>query len=319
MNEREKNLIVTVTMNPSVDISYPVDILKIDDVNRVENVSKTAGGKGLNVSRVIKQMDGELIASGILGGSLGAYIIDQLNDENVPNRFLKIDKESRNCIAILHEGNQTEILESGPTLDGGEGDRYFKLFEKLIEEADVITISGSLPKGLSPNYYQRLLQKSHGKDVKILVDTSGEALKQTLLGDKKPFLIKPNTDELNALLEQETTFDIKGLKEALSNSLFDGVEAIVVSMGADGAFAKIQDTFYKISIPEIKVVNPVGSGDATIAGLAMGIDQELSWEEVLKIAMTTGMLNTMEERTGRINKANFKEYFNQVKVEKIKK
>src|SRR5699024_1012625 len=142
-------------------------------------------------------------------------------------------------------------------------------------------------------------------------------LKQTLLGDKKPFLIKPNTDELNALLNQEVTSDIEGLKEALSNSLFDGVEAIVVSMGADGAFAKIQDNFYKVSIPKIKVVNPVGSGDATIAGLAIGLDEEQHWEEVLKIAMTTGMLNTREEETGLINKDNLQEYYNLVEVEKI--
>lgn len=310
-------MIITVTMNPSVDISYPLDTLKINDVNRVENVSKTAGGKGLNVSRVIKQMNGELIASGILGGSLGTYIVEQLNKEKVPNRFLEIEKESRNCIAILHEGNQTEILESGPTLDDGEGDEYFKLFEELLDEADVVTISGSLPKGLSPTYYQQLLEMSRDKQVKILVDTSGEALKQTLLGDQKSFLIKPNTDELNGLLEQEVTSDIEGLKEALSDSLFDGVEAIVVSMGADGAFAKIHDEFYKVSIPKINVVNPVGSGDATIAGLAMSIDQGLPWDEVLKTAMTTGMLNTMEDKTGHINMKNFETYFEQVKVEEI--
>ena len=310
-------MIITVTMNPSVDISYPLDTLKIDDVNRVEKVSKTAGGKGLNVSRVIKQMNGELIASGILGGSLGTYIVEQLNKEEVPNRFLEIEKESRNCIAILHEGNQTEILESGPTLDDGEGDAYFKLFEELLDEADIVTISGSLPKGLSPTYYQQLLEMSRDKQVKILVDTSGKALRQTLLGEQKPYLIKPNTDELNGLLQQEVTSDIEVLKEALSDSLFDGVEAIVVSMGADGAFAKINGEFYKVSIPKIHVINPVGSGDATIAGLAMGINQELSWVDILKTAMTTGILNTMEDKTGYINMENFETYFEQVKVEKI--
>lgn len=311
-------MIVTVTMNPSVDISYPLDTLKLDDVNRVENVSKTAGEKGLNVSRVIKQMDGDLIASGILGGSLGAYIIDQLNEEGVPNRFLEIEKESRNCIAILHEGKQTEVLESGPTLDDGEGEEYLKLFEKLIEDAEVVTMSGSLPKGLPSNYYQKLLEISHSKDVKVLVDTSGEALKQALLGEEKPFLIKPNTDELNALLEQEVTSDIHVLRDALNDSLFEGIEAIVVSMGEDGAFAKIQGEFYKVSIPSIDVVNPVGSGDATIAGLALAINQELPWDEVLKTAMTTGMLNTMEDKTGHVNKDNFDTYYSQVKVEKIK-
>lgn len=310
-------MIITVTMNPSVDISYPLETLKINDVNRVENVNKTAGGKGLNVSRVIKQMNGELIASGILGGSLGNYIVEQLNEEKVPNRFLKIEKESRNCIAILHEGNQTEILESGPTLDDEEGDEYLKLFKELLDEVDVVTISGSLPKGLSLDYYQKLLEMSKDKKAKVLIDTSGEALKQTLLGEQKPYLIKPNTAELNDLLEQEVTSDIEVLKEALSNSIFDGIEAIVISMGADGAFAKIHNDFYKVSIPEINIVNPVGSGDATIAGLAMGIDKGLSWIDTLKTAMTSGMLNTMEEKTGHINIENFGTYFEQVKVEKI--
>lgn len=310
-------MIVTVTMNPSVDISYPLETLNIDEVNRLDNVSKTAGGKGLNVSRVIKQMDGKLIASGILGGHLGNFIVDQLEKENVPNNFLKINKESRNCIAILHEGNQTEILESGPVLDDGEGAEYLKLFEELLEKSQVITMSGSLPKGLSTDYYQKLLEVARNKDVKILVDTSGKALKEALLGKEKPYLIKPNTTELNDLLEEEVTSDIPTLKKALSNELFEGVEAIVVSLGADGAFAKFGKEFYKATIPVINVTNPVGSGDATVAGLAVALDRESSWEEVLKTAMTTGMLNTMESKTGHIDISKFEEYYNQITIEKI--
>lgn len=313
----ESSVIVTVTMNPSVDISYPLSILKIDNVNRVDEVSKTAGGKGLNVSRVIKQMNGELTASGVLGGNIGNFITEQLNKEGVPNRFLKINKESRNCIAILHEGHQTEILESGPILDNGEGEKYFDLFEELLNQADIVTISGSLPEGLPISYYQQLVEKSHDKGVKVLLDSSGPALKEALHFSKKPYLIKPNTDELNSLLEREVTSDIKVLKEALADSLFDGVEAVVVSMGSEGAFAKIGNEYFRVSIPKINVVNPVGSGDATIAGLAMGLDQNLPWEEILKIAMTTGMLNTMEERTGHINMKFYEEYIQQVQVKKI--
>lgn len=304
-------------MNPSVDISYPLDTLRINEVNRLDHAQKTAGGKGLNVSRVIKQMAGEVVASGILGGNLGTFIVEQLNAASVPNHFLKIAKESRNCIAILHEGNQTEILESGPTLDDGEGEEYLELFDELSNNAEVITISGSLPKGLSLDYYQELLAINRARDIKTLVDTSGDTLKETLLGAEKPFLIKPNLEELNDLLEEEVTSDPAQMKKALSSSLFDGVEAIVVSMGADGAFAKIGQSFYKATIPKIQVVNPVGSGDATVAGLAIGIDRNLSWEETLKTAMTAGLLNTMEETTGYIDMRQFKEYYDKIRVEKM--
>src|SRR4051812_13701696 len=114
-------MILTVTMNPSVDISYPIPDFKLDDVNRVEGVRKTAGGKGLNVARVIKQMGEGVVTTGVLGGTIGDYIVQVLSKDRIENDFLKINQESRNCIAILHDSKQTEILESGPTLTAEDG------------------------------------------------------------------------------------------------------------------------------------------------------------------------------------------------------
>ena len=108
-------MILTITMNPSIDISYPLDDFKLDTVNRVKNVRKTAGGKGLNVTRILKQLDAKVVASGLIGGFLGEEIKKDLTSNYIAHDFLPISGETRNCIAVLHKGQQTEILESGST------------------------------------------------------------------------------------------------------------------------------------------------------------------------------------------------------------
>ncbi|PEU75131.1 tagatose-6-phosphate kinase [Bacillus cereus] len=310
-------MILSVTMNPSVDISYPIHELKLDVVNRVEAVRKTAGGKGLNVARVIAQMEAGVLATGVLGGTIGEYIIQELNKVNIPNDFLKIKKESRNCIAILHEGMQTEILESGPTLSKEEGVSFLEKFELQLTAASLVTISGSLPKGLPTNYYYQMLEICHKHGIRVIMDSSGESLKQAMLQKEKPFAIKPNKAELSQLLGINMDAGIINLKQVLNHELFTGIEWIIVSMGSEGAFVKHGEDYYRVTIPKIEVVNPVGSGDATVAGLAVALHQSQTVEIVLKTAMTTGMLNTMEAGTGYINVNKFKHYFDLVKVEKI--
>ncbi|HEY2422328.1 MAG TPA: tagatose-6-phosphate kinase [Neobacillus sp.] len=310
-------MILAVTMNPSVDISYPIAEFKLDDVNRVEDVRKTAGGKGLNVARVVAQLEEEVLATGVIGGTIGEYIVQELNKDTISNDFLKINKESRNCIAILHEGKQTEILESGPTLSSEEGTAFLKKFENLLSKVSLVTISGSLPKGLPTDFYHQMLEISHEKGIPVIVDSSGESLRHALLHKEKPFAIKPNKTELSQLLGVEVEEEISSLKQALNNALFNGIEWVVVSMGGQGAFVKCGDDYYRVTIPKIDVVNPVGSGDATVAGLAVALNRKQAVEEVMKTAMTAGMLNTMEAGTGQINFAKFNHYFNLVMVNKI--
>lgn len=310
-------MILSVTMNPSVDISYPVPTLKLDDVNRVEHVRKTAGGKGLNVARVIAQMGEDVVATGILGGTIGAYIVQELNKGHIPNDFMKTDKESRNCIAILHEGMQTEILEPGPTFSFNEGATFLEKFEGMLSKFSIVTVSGSLPKGLPTDFYYQMLQICHKKEIPLIVDTSGGSLREVLLHKEKPFVIKPNMTELSQLLDIDVKMSMKELKQALCHDLFYGIEWIIVSMGSEGAFVKHKGDFYRVTIPKVDVVNPVGSGDATVAGLAIALKQKQPVETVLKTAMTTGMLNSMEAETGFINVKAFQHYFELVKIEKL--
>ncbi|WP_163100138.1 tagatose-6-phosphate kinase [Peribacillus alkalitolerans] len=310
-------MILAVTMNPSVDIYYPLQEFMLDAVNRVETVSKTAGGKGLNVARVIAQMGEKVMATGVLGGTTGDYIVQELNKRDISNDFLQIETESRNCIAILHEGMQTEILESGPTLTKEEGADFLRKFEELLSKVSFVTISGSLPKGLPADYYQQMIEISQRKGIPVILDSSGEPLRRALLNKEKPFAIKPNITELSQLLNMEVGSGISQLQQALDHELFQGIEWIVVSMGGEGAFVRIGAADYRVTIPKIDMVNPVGSGDATVAGLAVALNRNQPATEVIKTAMTTGMLNTMEAGTGSINMAKFNQYFDLVSVEKI--
>ncbi|MGE6845755.1 hexose kinase [Bacillus cereus group sp. MYBK106-1] len=310
-------MILSVTMNPSVDISYSTHELKLDVVNRVETVHKTAGGKGLNVARVIAQMEEAVLATGVIGGTIGEYIIQELNKNNIPNDFLKIKKESRNCIAILHEGMQTEILESGPTLSNEEGVTFLEKFKCLLTTASLVTISGSLPKGLPTNFYYQMLEICNNNGIPVIIDSSGKSLKNALVHKEKPFAIKPNKEELSQLLGINMEMGIIDLKQALNHELFTGIEWIIVSLGSEGAFVRNGEDYYQVTVPKIEVVNPVGSGDATVAGLAVALYQNQTVETVLKTAMTTGILNTMEAGTGYINVNKFKQYFDLIKIEKI--
>ncbi|CYX50615.1 tagatose-6-phosphate kinase [Streptococcus suis] len=310
-------MILTITLNPSVDIAYQLDTFQLDTVNRVEKVQKTAGGKGLNVTRVLKQIGEDVVATGFIGGELGNYVKKQLTRNDIKNSFVEIGNETRNCIAILHDGQQTEILEQGPTIQEHEALNFIEHLEIILNKVDVVAISGSLPKGLASNYYVEIVELCKKFGVAVVLDCYGEALKNVLESQQKPTVIKPNTEELSQLIGKEVTDDIQELKSVLSGQLFQGIDWIVVSLGAQGAFAKHNDKFYRVRIPKIKVVNPVGSGDSTVAGIAAGLVHALPDTELLKKANVLGMLNAQEEQTGYVNLENAESLYSQIEVEEV--
>lgn len=309
-------MILSVTMNPSIDISYQLDQFHIDEVNRALYVNKTAGGKGLNVARVLKCSGNNVNATGLIGGYNGQYIQKQLDKDGIEHNFSYIESESRNCIAILHEGKQTEILESGPIISENEQLKFISHFPTLAEKSSLITISGSLPRGISDDFYAKLIAIANKLNKKIVLDCSGSTLKKSLLSESVPFLIKPNLDEFNALFETNyLANDLVGLKQTLLNhEWLLKIKMVIVTLGKDGAIAKINDQLFKVTIPKIDVVNPVGSGDATIAGLSVGILHNDKPEDILKRGMCFGMLNTMEKQTGFINVNNYSKLFESITV-----
>ncbi len=309
-------MILAITMNPSVDISYPLEKLELDSVNRVSDVRKEAGGKGLNVARVIKLAGESALATGLVGGMLGDYIVSHLDKMDIKHNFYRISQESRNCIAILHEGLQTEILESGPVITEQEQEQFIKHFSDLLNISDTVTLSGSLPVGIPKNYYQTLIRIARDKNKKVLLDCSGECLKQATVGPDLPYLIKPNKQELEQLTglsldpnSMESFIDMISSRNELME-----IPWVIVSLGKNGAFARIEERYFSVEIPKVKVINAVGSGDSTIAGLAVGINNHESPENTLKRAMAFGIMNAMEPQTGCINMNDFEHLFKGITV-----
>lgn len=311
------NLILTITLNPSVDIGYRLTgNLNLNEVNRVDNVSKTSGGKGLNVSRVLKQLNEDVAATGFLGGSLGAFIRDGIGEQGIKDYFISIEESTRNCIAILHNNNQTEILESGPTVSEAEQATFLKSLEIYAQKVNYITISGSLPKGVPDDFYKQILSVTAQYETPVLLDTKGELLEICLQHDKKPYLIKPNQDELADLLQKDVR-DADEVRIALQHPIFNGLSWIIVTLGANGAIVKNGNEFYQVIIPNVDAVNPVGSGDAVIAGFASGLSKGLTDKSLITYGLTMGVLNAIEAQTGYINISKIKEMQDRIQIDKI--
>lgn len=310
-------MILTVTLNPSIDISYFVDHFQLDTVNRTAGVKKTPGGKGLNVARVLKQMNISVLATGFIGGHIGELLKEGLDLAEIQHSFSPIKGETRNCIAVLSENKQTEVLEAGPTITEEETSAFLEHFSALIKDTELITISGSLPEGFSPDFYQQLLALAEKEECPVLLDTSGNYMYHALAGKHKPFLIKPNHHEIADLLQKKASKDIHVLMDYLKEPLFDEIQYIVVTLGGEGALIKNKEKFFKASLPKIDAVSPVGSGDASLAGIAAALFNQQDLETVIKTSMTAGLLNTLEAQTGFINMEKFDDYFEQIHIKEL--
>lgn len=310
-------MIITVTLNPSIDVAYQLDAFQLDGVNRVQEARKTAGGKGLNVTRVLQQLGDPVLATGFLGGGLGQVLAQKLDRQGIGHSFQEIAGETRNCVAVLHQGQQTEILEQGPEISPEEAQAFTAHFKELLAEAQWVVFSGSLPKGLPVDFYVSLIALCQEAGVGVLLDTSGASLEAVLESSARPNLIKPNLEELSQLVGREVSLDLADLKALLAHERFAGIDWIVVSLGAAGAFAKHGDNYYRVRIPKIEVVNPVGSGDSTVAGLASGLLEGLADADVLKRGNLLGMLNAQEEATGFVNLDKAADLLEKIEVEEV--
>lgn len=308
-------MILTITANPSVDISYELENFKIDDVNRTNQVIKDAGGKGIHVGYVLNELGEDVVHSGFVGGALGEYIKNTIKNKGQESRFIDIGEDTRNCIAVLHEGNQTEILEKGPTITTTEENDFIEKLDEITKGCDYINVSGSLPNGLNASFYERIIAYAKEKNKFISVDTSGKTLETIINAGVKPDLIKPNESEIGDVLKTEVSKD--NLVDILLREPFKDIRYIIASMGKDGAVVKIDNKVYKANVPEVEAINPVGSGDSSLAGAIYAISKDKDDIDIIKTSMTCGLLNVLNKEIAHINMDDFDKYYEQIEVEEI--
>lgn len=301
-------MILTVTLNPAIDIRYDMDTFQLDQTNRVESVHKTAGGKGLNVTRVVHQLGEPVLATGLLGGRSGEWIESELDAAQIRHDFYHVAGETRSCHAFLHHGHQTEVLEAGPMVSELEWHGFLEHFVTLLDGATLVVASGSLPKGVPTSAYRQLNELAERLGKRMILDTSGVALREGVIS--KPFLIKPNEMELAALEPNKTT-------EAALDVLSETIPWIVHSMGKDGAIGLIGGKRFEVDVPSVKAINPVGSGDAMVAGIAVGLFRRYSIEQTLALGSATGTLNALEPGTGTISVQALPELLKKIEVNQL--
>lgn len=309
-------MITTVTLNPSVDIRYTLATFEKNGVYRCNNCQKSAGGKGLNVSRVLKLLGNDVLATGFLGGKNGEFISRELEKLGIETNFVKIEAETRNCIAIVtKEPSQTEILEQGPNIPEDKIELFIEVYETAVQENNLVAASGSLPPGVPEDFYKSLAVKARKQGKKFILDTSGKSLIQCL--EANPFLVKPNKVELEDIFNKKMN-SIKQIVQHARELCHQGAENVLVSFGAEGAILVNHSAVFKADIMKMEVINPVGSGDSMIAGFLHSLAKGESIEECLKFACAAGTANALEEETGRVNPEMLEVLLNKVSINELK-
>jgi tagatose 6-phosphate kinase len=270
--------VLTVTLNAALDVTYEVESLVPQATHRVLEVRTRAGGKGVNVARVLRQLGRDVVVTGLAGGHTGTLIRADLAASGLTDALVPIIGESRRTLTIVARGGGATLLnEPGPRVSGQEWAGFLARFGRLLAKARAVVLSGSLPVGVPTGAYAELVQAAHDHGLPALVDAEGEALAATLAA--APDVVKPNAVELRAT----TGHDDPGPgAEALLRA---GARAVVASLGPDGLLAVTDTGSWRAVPPEVILGNATGAGDATMAALVAGLVDGRPWPETLREAV----------------------------------
>lgn len=276
-------MIYTVTFNPAIDYVINVDDFKSGEVNRVVSEEKFAGGKGINVSRVLNNLGVKSKALGFIGGFTGKFIIDSLENQGVETDFVEVSGDTRINVK-LKSNEETEINGGGPIITEEDLEKLFNIIGKLGAD-DYLVLAGNVQNSVPRDVYAVIQEKCATNKVKVIVDTTGEALVATL--KNKPFLIKPNNHELGEIfnIELEEREDIIKYAQKLRDM---GALNVIISMAAKGALLICDSGVYHASPAKGIVKNSVGAGDSVIAGFLASYSKDSDIVEAFRWGATSG-------------------------------
>jgi len=310
-------MITAVTLNTSIDKAYFMEkTIENGTVMRVSSCRNSAGGKGLNVARAAKLCGAEVLVTGFVGGFNGQYLEYLLDRDGISHDFVKIAGETRSCINIIDPTyHSTEYLEPGCAITPFEEQTFLDRFPEIIGDAHVVTISGSIPKGMAADIYYRMVNMAKQQGKKALLDTSLEPLKHGLKA--LPTLIKPNKDELEALFQVK----INGPEDVITygKKLHDqGIPYVVISLGKEGALLFCNEGIYHGIPPKVEAVNPVGCGDTMLGAFAVAFDKDMSPKEALQYAVAVATASAMSPNTGDFSMETYEKIATQITIHTIK-
>ena len=283
--ERGATMIYTITFNPAVDLVIQVPNCQLGALNRSKGEDYVAGGKGINMSIVLKRLGVDNVATGFLGGFSGKYIEEFLEKEGITPQFISVEGTTR--INVKVKGKvETEINAAGPTVDAEKFQRLMNYFEEVLQEGDVVFLAGNAAPGLDESSYVEIAKLCHARGVKLVLDTTKDLLLACL--PYQPFMIKPNQQELEELfgVNIQTQDEIVHYALQLQKT---GARNVLVSCGGDGAFL-VSETgqVFTSNIPKGTLVNSVGAGDSMLAGFMAKFIETNDFRKSLKQGAASG-------------------------------
>ena len=291
-------MVLTVSLNPAVDKICRLGALKPGAVNRMESAVSVAGGKAVNVAKVLRQFCIPVAAVGFLGGAGGTLIGDALEKLGVECYFTRIAGETRTTTNVLEEdGRVTELLEPGPVIRGGELKEFVKQFTGCLDHCGLVVLSGSLPEGIPMDIYASLIKLCHMSGSRVILDSSGEALRQGVQAG--PDLVKPNKKELEYLTGRNLD-SREDVIRAAKMLLGFGVGSVVVSLGSEGLLWVDEAKALFREAKKVQVVNTVGCGDAVVASLSMSLLAQEETQMALDKAAAMAEANASTGENGNI-------------------
>ncbi|MDJ0343963.1 1-phosphofructokinase family hexose kinase [Streptomyces sp. H10-C2] len=321
-------MIITVTPNAALDITYRVPRLRPHTTHRVSEPVERPGGKGLNVARVLAALGHRTVATGFAGGSTGDVLRERLAElgaggtatgagtgtradtraGSVEDALVPIAGTTRRTIGIVDDatGDTTMFNEAGPTVTAGEWAAFLTGYRKLLAGASAVALCGSLPPGLPVGSFAELIREARTAGVPVLLDTSGEPLRRGLAA--RPDLIKPNLDELTQLTG--STQPAQAAEEARRR----GARAVAASLGPEGILAVTEDGCWQALPPARLSGNPTGAGDSAVAGLLSGLVEGLDWPGRLARAIALSAATVLAPAAGEFDRAAYEELLGQVRV-----
>ncbi|MFB6990332.1 MULTISPECIES: 1-phosphofructokinase family hexose kinase [unclassified Streptomyces] len=320
-------MILTVTLNTALDLTYGVPELVPHASHRVSDMSERPGGKGLNVARVLSALGHDTVVTGFAGGTTGAVLRELLaapapRDTDptaatgtapavapITDALVAVAGNTRRTIAVVDRatGDTTQLNEPGPLVSADEWAALLGRYEELLTGADAVALCGSLPPGIHVGAYAELVRLARAADVPVLLDTSGEPLRRGIAA--RPDLIKPNADELAQLTGSREP--LRATRDARRR----GAHGVVASLGPDGMLAVTPDGVWQASPPAKVRGNPTGAGDSAVAGLLSGLVEGLGWPDRLRRAVALSTATVLSPTAGDFDRAAYEELLPRVGVE----
>ena len=276
-------MIYTVTMNPCLDYVVELEQVKLGGLNRAKATDIRAGGKGINVSLMLNQLDVENKATGFVAGFTGDEITAQLGRAGVRSEFLTVNGLSRINVKLWAE-EETEVNGTGPSVDGSDVRRLFRVLEKARKQ-DIIVLSGSVPATLPRGIYGEIACWAEQNRIPLAVDAAGELLRDCL--PYHPLFVKPNLQELEELFGQPLNSDEEVIRAA-GKLRAEGAQSVLVSMGGGGALLAAKDAVYRAQAPQGKVIGTVGAGDSMVAGFLSELSKKPDMCQALRMGVAAG-------------------------------